>query len=648
MANFRNRKQVMTFSPIFQLLMGIIIVSPCILWQLFWWKQSAFQSRDLVSIIDHHQQPLGLLQFQHQQQQQQQQSITSKLSNIEKKPTTAKSLLNLDFIRSTLLKEAPWAESHGADHNTYLGGALLYYAYAYAFQAKTIVVLGSGGGFIPRVLKQCQRDLEASGRPGPYNLYLIDAHLPQAGWGSTFYADNLDTIMRKDYNDIHYIFNLTDDAYPILKSKGITIDYLHVDADHGFEQSFKDFDNYANLLSDRAVISFHDTCRDLNRKCHVTGVAQTIDKVRSEMVDRGLQLMDAHYLYRGLAFAIKSDAPGLETPEERRINFCRNNAASLDKTSPGFTLNGDVGKLPSLGDFFQCNKLVDVGELLENHPCPFGKRRNSLKGICKDCIPGMKGTDCKTYKYASLRRTASDALSLVSMQTFSNQIAQMAAGWLATEAIKSQRVQHILELGPTAYMDPSNTKSPTNLARYYKNEKSLVVSNLLHDVYDATVIDPLSIQQPVWLDNDSTDEMNDSLKIHRKRMLPCSTKDAISEYKALLNFDTIDTFVCISCNDLVMKMYRNKEKKISIGEYLEAMFESVQTIVIGVTIGSVSTTDDDDNVGDAMNTLIEAFDGKYDWMVKNDVVITPGATTTLTQEKTRLVLISKTLYSYKN
>jgi hypothetical protein len=101
----------------------------------------------------------------------------------------------------------------------------------------------------------------------------------------------------------------------------------------------------------------------------------------------------------------------------------------------------------------------------------------------------MKGTDCKTYKYGSLRHQASGALSLNSMQIFTNQIAQMAAGWLATEAIRSQRAQHIIELGPTACMDPSNTKSPANLARDYKNENSLVVPNLIHDVYDATVID---------------------------------------------------------------------------------------------------------------------------------------------------------------
>jgi hypothetical protein len=49
------------------------------------------------------------------------------------------------------------------------------------------------------------------------------------------------------------------------------------------------------------------------------------------MADRRLQLMDAHYLYRGLTFAIKLDALGLETPEEQRINFVETTRHRLTK-----------------------------------------------------------------------------------------------------------------------------------------------------------------------------------------------------------------------------------------------------------------------------------------------------------------------------
>ena len=129
------------------------------------------------------------------------------------------SLLNRDTIRTSLLAEAPWAESHGADHNAYLGAGLLYYSFAYAFQSQTIVVLGSGGGFVPRLLKQAQRDLELSGavQDKALDLILVDAHFPEAGYGSTFYAENEDTIMRQQFRDIRYVFQKTDDAFVMLK-----------------------------------------------------------------------------------------------------------------------------------------------------------------------------------------------------------------------------------------------------------------------------------------------------------------------------------------------------------------------------------------------------------------------------------------------
>jgi len=40
--------------------------------------------------------------------------------------TNGNGLLNRDLIRSSLLREAPWAESHGADHRWFLGAAMLY------------------------------------------------------------------------------------------------------------------------------------------------------------------------------------------------------------------------------------------------------------------------------------------------------------------------------------------------------------------------------------------------------------------------------------------------------------------------------------------------------------------------------------------
>ncbi|KAL3908907.1 MAG: hypothetical protein SGILL_008303 [Bacillariaceae sp.] len=630
--NMRKDKGVLaSLGSFFPAAVATLIVLPCLGWQIFWIKQGMLEQFDVFPSQDTLITALpsrSLLRFDDNTQ--------IRAEEPPKEPTT---LLNMDLIKSTLLKEAPWAESHGANHDTFLGGALLYYAYAYAFQSSTIVVLGSGGGFVPRVLKQAQRDLEASGRPGPFHLYLVDAHLPQAGWGSTFYADNMDTIMRKNYNDIHYIFNLTDDGYNILKDRGVKIDYLHVDADHGFEQSWKDFDNYSKLLSERAVVSIHDTCRDTNRSCHVTGVAQTVDKVRSEMDERGLQLMDAHYLYRGLAFAIRREAPALETPSDRRINFCRNNAETLDKVSPGFTLNGDVGKLPTLGSFFKCDEAFNMTDLTERHVCPYGTRRHPLKGNCKYSIPGMRGSNCETFTHADVRHMALGALFTRTMEQKNIASAQLAAGWLATEAIRKQRAKHIFELGPSASLNPASTKSSEKLAEVYKREEMLVASNLIHDVRDILVVDPLIINDPVWIDaKDTKQDQTNGVQIDRKMYLPCNMRDVLSTYRSELPLKTMDTFVCLACNDLFIMLNKTQEKNEVIppfSEYLHNIFPDLQTIVLGIN------EDGNDVVTQALDSLLIDFAEKNRWTINSNVEMVEGDGKSTAAVKRRLLYLSR-------
>merc|ERR1712238_36405 len=107
----------------------------------------------------------------------------------------------------------------------------------------------------------------------------------------------------------------------------------------------------------------------------------------------------------------------------------------LETTAEGFTKNGRVGALSTLGDFMECSKRYNVTELLlaksyhtnawhnnNNNaadliipttpptngimaiPCPRpGYRRNQITARCEKCIPGMIGKDCQTYAYESSR-----------------------------------------------------------------------------------------------------------------------------------------------------------------------------------------------------------------------------------------------------
>ena len=87
-------------------------------------------------------------------------------------------LINEAYVEKYLTSEAHWHRSHAASQG-FLGGGMLYYGFAYALRARMCVCLGSGGGFVPRVLRQAQRDM---GLPRSHTI-LVDANLREAGWG---------------------------------------------------------------------------------------------------------------------------------------------------------------------------------------------------------------------------------------------------------------------------------------------------------------------------------------------------------------------------------------------------------------------------------------------------------------------------------
>ena len=74
------------------------------------------------------------------------------------------SLVNKEFIKTHVTGDDPWCRSHGSSQGSEdLSAGMLYYALAYSFKAKTCVCLGSGGGFVPRLMRQAQRDLGLEG-----------------------------------------------------------------------------------------------------------------------------------------------------------------------------------------------------------------------------------------------------------------------------------------------------------------------------------------------------------------------------------------------------------------------------------------------------------------------------------------------------
>jgi hypothetical protein len=170
-------------------------------------------------------------------------------------------LLDPTFITSRVTANDPWCESHGSgDGSTDLGAGILYYALAYSHRATTCVCLGSGGGFVPRLMRQAQRDL---GLPGS-RTFLVDGcgEVTEPGreiWGSPTWSAE-DSTFRKNYPEIEIRFQLTQDAFAeFFSPQGMVIDYLHIDADHHYEGAKLDWDLYSTLVAPNGVITLHDT-----------------------------------------------------------------------------------------------------------------------------------------------------------------------------------------------------------------------------------------------------------------------------------------------------------------------------------------------------------------------------------------------------
>jgi hypothetical protein len=150
----------------------------------------------------------------------------------------------------TIIAESKWSESHGAN-GSYAGVGALYYSIPYVLMAKKCVCLGSGAGFVPKLMLEAQKELVKSNLIPGCDVHLVDANI--GPWGRPVYGDT--GII--GYDDIQFHKMTTDEACELFDE----IDYLHVDADHTYDQVLQDLNNYGNRMSKSGVwaITVHDT-----------------------------------------------------------------------------------------------------------------------------------------------------------------------------------------------------------------------------------------------------------------------------------------------------------------------------------------------------------------------------------------------------
>ena len=176
-----------------------------------------------------------------------------------------KSILNYDYIKQCITEEGqvPYLASHGATWMN-LGDGLIIYTLINFFKLKTLVCLGSGGGFIPRIMSQARYDLAEQG-------FFKEVGMEWGDNGSTYVVDACnkfngvvdweeeDSFFRKHFHP-KFIKQTTEKAYyDFFVKQDIKIDLLHIDADHTFEGVKKDFDLYSKIMSKGGIITIHDT-----------------------------------------------------------------------------------------------------------------------------------------------------------------------------------------------------------------------------------------------------------------------------------------------------------------------------------------------------------------------------------------------------
>ncbi len=218
------------------------------------------------------------------------------------------SLINKDFIKSHLTADDPWCRTHGSENGSeYLGAGMLYYGLAYSLRAAVCVCLGSGGGFVPRMMRQAQRDLQLEGS----RTILVDGihHVEDSKkniWGSPHWAP-ADSLFRANYPDIEILTELTAHAFhEVFVPHHLQIDFLHIDADHHYEGVKLDWDLYRTLVHDQGIITLHDTV-NYREPC---GVYLLMDEIRQQ----GEYEMINFPICYGTAVLRKRQSDGRPTP----------------------------------------------------------------------------------------------------------------------------------------------------------------------------------------------------------------------------------------------------------------------------------------------------------------------------------------------
>jgi hypothetical protein len=177
-------------------------------------------------------------------------------------------ITNNEYIRKNITNNndepVPYRWTHGAT-DLHMGDGIIVYSLIQHMRAKNCVCIGSGGGFIPRIMTQARVDLHKQkifdgnsdnnwGDIG--STYLVDAC---NGIGGPNDLENESSFFRGTFYPRLIKATSVDAYHDFFIRQDIKIDLLWIDGDHSYEGVKTDFYLYSKILSDNGVIIIHDT-----------------------------------------------------------------------------------------------------------------------------------------------------------------------------------------------------------------------------------------------------------------------------------------------------------------------------------------------------------------------------------------------------
>ena len=132
-------------------------------------------------------------------------------------------------------------------------------------RAKVCVCIGSGSGFIPRIMTQARIDLHKQhifDGNSDYNwgdigsTYLVDAC---NGIGGPNNLEDESSFFRSTFYPRLIKSTSIDAYYDFFVRQDIKIDFLFIDGDHSYEGVKSDFELYSKILTPGGLIVIHDT-----------------------------------------------------------------------------------------------------------------------------------------------------------------------------------------------------------------------------------------------------------------------------------------------------------------------------------------------------------------------------------------------------